>query len=115
MPLLLLLSTHFVADFVLQSDWMAKNKSKHWGALSLHVLVYTLTFVPVVIYLLGNTPADAQFLLLTFALHFLTDAITSRINSNLWAQQRVHVFFVGVGADQLSHAWALAGVYWVVS
>lgn len=45
--------------------------------------------------------------MITFALHFLTDAITSRINSRLWEAQRVHAFFVGVGADQLSHTYAL--------
>lgn len=102
-----LLTTHFVADFVLQSDWMAQNKSKRWDALALHVAVYTLAFLPVTFYALGNTPAGAQFLAATFALHFATDAITSRINSRLWAQKRVHAFFVGIGADQLSHAYAL--------
>jgi hypothetical protein len=45
---------------------------------------------------------------LTFALHFVTDAITSRINSRLWAAKNVHWFFVGIGADQLLHAYALA-------
>ena len=114
-PILALLTTHFVADFVLQTDWMAQNKSKRWDALALHVAVYTLAFLPVTLWVFGNTPSGAQFLVLTFVLHFATDAITSRINSRLWAAKRVHAFFVGIGADQLSHAYALAFAFWFVT
>lgn len=113
--LLAMLSVHFVADFVLQTDWQAQNKSKNWDALSRHVSVYTLSFVPLAVYWWGNSPTALHFLVLTFALHFTTDAITSRINSRLWAAKRVHGFFVGIGADQLSHAFALALTYMAVT
>jgi hypothetical protein len=99
--LLVLLSVHFVGDFVLQTNWQAQNKSKNWEALGRHVLVYSLCFA-----WLG-----ANFVVATFVFHFLTDAVTSRINSKLWAEKRVHGFFVGVGADQLIHAWTLAGTW----
>ena len=111
--LLLLLTTHFVADFVLQSDWMAQNKSKDWWALTAHVTVYSLAFIPVAAWLLPWNRACA-FVVITFALHWATDAITSRINSRLWTAKRVHAFFVGIGADQLSHAYALAATFIVV-
>jgi hypothetical protein len=42
---LILLTLHFIADFVLQSDWMAINKSKNWGALAL--LAYTAKLIGV--------------------------------------------------------------------
>ena len=32
---------HWVSDFVLQSHWMATNKSKNWQALLAHVATYT--------------------------------------------------------------------------
>ena len=32
---------HWVSDFVLQSGWMATNKSKNWRALLAHVATYT--------------------------------------------------------------------------
>jgi hypothetical protein len=115
LTLLLLLSVHFVADFVLQSDWMAQNKSKSWEALAVHVAVYTSCFFPLAMYWWGDSPQTVQFLSITFALHFATDAVTSRINSRLWAAKRVHGFFVGVGADQLSHAYALAFAVWMVT
>lgn len=118
--LLLLLTVHFIADFVLQTDWQAQNKSKRWDALALHVAVYAACFAPFAFWRFSLTsPPDAgfafRFVAITFALHFATDAITSRINSRMWAAKRVHAFFVGVGADQLSHAYALAGTFWFLT
>ncbi len=113
--LLLLLSVHFVADFVLQTDWQAQNKSKNWNALGRHVSVYSLSFFPIAFYLCGFNPNASLFVVMTFVFHFATDAVTSRINSRLWAEKRVHAFFVGIGADQLIHAWCLAFTAWVVS
>ncbi len=97
---IVLLACHFVADFILQSDWMAQNKSKDWGALALHVVIYSACFL--------WCPHPAVFFAVTFGTHFCTDAITSRINSRLWQAKRVHWFFVGVGGDQLIHAATLA-------
>lgn len=96
-PLSLLL-VHFVADFVLQSDWMATNKSKRWDALTAHVTVYATSFLF----------WGLEFAVVTYALHFLTDAITSRITSRLWQANQRHWFFVAIGADQLIHAACLA-------
>lgn len=100
--LLTLLSVHFVADFVLQTNWQAQNKSRNWNALTRHVAVYSACFLPF----------GVRFAIVTFACHFLTDAVTSRINKRLWDAKRVHGFFVGVGADQLVHAWTLALTGW---
>ncbi len=97
---LLLLTIHFVADFVFQSDWMAIQKSKRWDALALHCLTYALCFVPFV-------PNPVVFTLITFVTHFVQDALTSRLNAWVYPRNR-HYFFVGIGADQLLHAYALA-------
>ena len=36
---------HFVGDYVLQSDWMVKEKGRKWLAALIHVLFYTLPFL----------------------------------------------------------------------
>lgn len=106
-----LLFVHFIADFVLQSNWMAQNKSKLWAALGAHVLVYTVTLffgvtlLSAIVYL--SPVVIVGYAIANGVLHFATDAITSRINSRLWEAKRVHGFFVGVGADQFAHALAL--------
>ena len=96
-----LLVAHFLGDFILQSDWMASNKSKRWDALALHVALYAVCFLW----------WGWLFAVITFALHFAQDAVTSRINSRLYAAGQRHWFFVGIGADQLLHfallAWTL--------
>lgn len=111
----IMLIGHWIADFVLQSQWMAENKSKDWLALSLHTLTYstvmTLTFaiatislnvvVPFFLYSLGF------FFLVTFATHGATDFVTSRINAYFWRSGDIHNFFVSVGFDQVIHYYTL--------
>ena len=94
-----LLILHFLGDFVLQSDWMAINKSKNWIALGIHCTVYSLVFAP----FYGLTFAG-----ITFATHFITDALTSRLTSKLFQAGERHWFFVAIGGDQLIHAITLA-------
>src|SRR6478752_112267 len=105
--ILTLLTIHWLADFVLQTDWQAQNKSKRWDALTLHVCTYIVPFAAWALWAYGNTPAVLQFLALSFVLHFITDALTSRVNSRLWAAKQVHYFFVSVGFDQLIHFYSL--------
>lgn len=98
--ILLILSVHFVADFILQSDWQAKNKSVSNKALSLHVLTYTSVWAVV----LSSAGAKGfLFAAINGFLHFLVDFVTSRVNKRLWSAGRTHDFFVGVGLDQLVH------------
>lgn len=101
--ILTLMTIHFVFDFVLQSDKMALGKSKSWFWLTAHIAVYGIGFMPF----------GFNFWAATSALHFVTDAITSRINSKLWASKKNHWFFVGVGADQLIHLYCLAWAWQV--
>ena len=95
--IILLLTMHWVSDFILQSDQMAKNKSSSLKWLAIHVAVYIIPF-----FLFGWV-----FALVNGVLHFAIDFFTSKLNKYLWDRQRVHWFFVGVGFDQLLHAICL--------
>jgi len=100
-----LLFVHWVADFVMQTDWMAQNKSKNVDALLLHCAVYGLT--------VGVMTSSVPLGLFTSVAHVPVDAITSRINAKLWAEKKVHWFFVSVGFDQWIHfvvLFVLAGL-----
>ena len=99
---------HFVADFMLQTHWMATNKSKSNKALSFHILVYMgALFIGagVLMGFLGTFTFSALvlFVLINGCAHFLTDHITSRATSALWAQEKTHDFFVVIGLDQVLH------------
>lgn len=44
---LLILLAHGVGDYVIQSDWMATEKTSRWVPAALHALTYTLAYVVV--------------------------------------------------------------------
>lgn len=40
-PVLYLFFVHIIADWALQSSWMAENKGKYWIVMSAHCIVWT--------------------------------------------------------------------------
>lgn len=111
--ILSILLIHWIADFVCQTDKMATGKSKNWTDLLHHTGVYSaIWFIPIlgmfVFYgTLENIPLLVQkciaFCLITLICHTATDYFTSRLNSKLWADKKVHYFFVSIGFDQWLH------------
>ena len=95
--LLSIVWVHFIADFILQSDKMAQNKSSSFKWLTIHALVYT---IPLMVF-------GWQFALMNGACHWVVDAITSRITKQLWIEKEVHFFFVVIGFDQAIHMTTL--------
>ena len=109
--ILTLLLTHWFADFVCQSDWMAQNKSKSNFPLIVHVYVYGfILFIPS-LWLFPFIDMVITFVILNIFLHFSTDFFTSRITSYLWKEKQVHWFFTTIGFDQFLHYCALFGTY----
>lgn len=90
----LILLIHWIFDFVLQSSWMAKNKSSSNIALFTHVAIYSLPWL-----LLFGWEYSA----INGCFHLIIDYFTSRITKKLWEQKRVHNFFVIIGLDQMLH------------
>lgn len=100
-----MLYIHFIADFVLQSDRMAINKSKSWKVLLEHSLVYYGTLATgLFLYTMEIPPLLFS---INFVSHFIIDAITSRINVKLWERNERHWFFVTIGFDQFLHTTIL--------
>lgn len=97
-----LMFAHWIGDFVLQTDKQAKNKSKSNYQLGLHVISYSSTMFMAATLLLPSKEA-AVFFGITLAAHFITDYITSRINSKLYEANKIHNFFVSIGFDQWLH------------
>ena len=111
-----LLGIHFIADFVLQSGWMAQNKSKSNWPLFCHIATYFITFLFLLVVIVrpGNFEAVFFYTFINAVVHFLVDFVTSRINSYLWVKGDIHNFFVGIGFDQLIHsATLISTAYWI--
>jgi hypothetical protein len=95
----IIILAHFVADFLLQTDKMALNKSKS---------NYWLTMV---VFEAQNWLLAAKWLGINACLHWLTDFNTSRLTSILWQRGQRHWFFVAIGFDQVVHYACLMGTY----
>ncbi len=91
--ILFLVGVHWLADFVFQNDDMALKKSRSIKWLAFHVLVYSSFYA-----ILGW-----QFVLITYACHFVTDFVSSRLTARLVHLPSKHWFFVVIGADQALH------------
>lgn len=112
---LLILLTHFIADFVCQTDKMALNKSKSNFFLSLHVLTYTGVLLVITGFIFGWSYGFFAWIVLNAGLHWATDYGTSRLTSYLWVNERRHWFFVAIGADQMIHYTCLLLTYqWII-
>ncbi|HMS53192.1 MAG: DUF3307 domain-containing protein [Sphingobacteriales bacterium] len=111
----IIILAHFVADFLLQTDKMALNKSKSNYWLTMHVLAYTagmaLFTVYMVVFEAQNWLLAAKWLGINACLHWLTDFNTSRLTSILWQRGQRHWFFVAIGFDQVVHYACLMGTY----
>ncbi len=108
-----ILFIHWIADFVLQTDKQAKGKSKNWGDLLSHTGTYSVVWGFASIFLIGYANKELTtneymayallFAGITFVAHTITDYFTSRLNSKLYAANKVHYFFVSIGFDQILH------------
>jgi len=96
-----ILFIHWVADFVFQTDWQAKNKSSNSEALLNHTFIYSCIWLPFSIINFGKF--GGLFVLITFVIHTIQDYFTSRLNTKLWKENKVHYFFVSIGFDQFLH------------
>ena len=113
---------HWIADFVLQTDWQAQNKSKSNFALLSHTSNYSLVWLLPICLVFGKMKegsttewifwSSIYFGIITFITHTITDYFTSRLNSKLWSAGKVHYFFVSVGFDQVLHYGQLFLTYY---
>ena len=104
-----LLVTHWVADFVFQTDWMAQNKSKNNYPLFIHVCTYSAILF-IILSPIASSSDLIVFALLNGILHFIIDFFTSRLSSKLYREGKLGSstipnfgFFSVIGLDQLLH------------
>lgn len=95
--ILIVIWLHFFSDFILQWDYMSRQKSKSSAWLGLHILIYS---IPMLWF-------GWKFALVNGLAHFVTDWFSSRATSKLYSMGQIHWFFVVIGLDQAIHLTTL--------
>lgn len=102
-----LLCSHWVADFVMQTDEEATHKSKSIEWLTLHAIKYTLYITALMAIFIsfkhGSGVLLPYFIIINGLSHWSIDYFTSRVNSHFWTIDNRHWFFTGIGFDQFLH------------
>lgn len=118
----LIIIIHWVADFILQTDSIAKGKSKNWYDLLNHTILYSLVWLFSVLFLWDQTHTfdwiiltTLKFCTITFIAHTIQDYFTSRLNSKLWSAGKTHMFFVSIGFDQVLHYGQLFLTFYILN
>ena len=94
--IILILFTHFIADFIMQTDKMAINKSTSIKWLSYHVWMYAVISIAFI-------SISPWYWIFNSLAHWVIDFFTSKWTSYLWKNEKRHDFFCIVGFDQLLH------------
>ncbi len=114
-----LILAHLVADWLLQNDWMARNKQSHWfsSAILLHCSIYTTVLLLTLWFAATASainPAYLPFGLLLFLSHWVIDA--GRL-AYWWIYLvgQTPAQFMKLMVDQIMHLLVLAGlIHWLL-
>lgn len=106
---ILIIVTHWIADFILQAEKWALGKSKSWVPLLKHTATYSIVWLIPVWIMSGDLIKSLIFVDITFIFHTITDYFTSRVVSNKFQKEEygspIPNFgaFTIIGFDQVLH------------
>jgi hypothetical protein len=118
---------HWIADFVVQSNQEAINKSSSMYWLLHHTFRYSMVLGTLMglgslyglIGSLGGPLGPIMFIAINFLINFLahtvTDFFTSRLGKYYWQKEERHNFFIVIGFDQFLHAVVLVLSYAILA
>ena len=110
--LFLLFAKHWIADFVLQFEYMIKEKGQYGvrGGIEHAILHGILTAIILLVFLNDLLPA-AIFGALDGIIHYHIDYVKAR-----WGSRDIHTqkFWIQIGADQFAHATFYIWLSWIL-
>lgn len=110
---------HYLADYILQSDEMAKRKANELPILAYHSLIHFITFfvfnflLMLIVFKIKNVFIYIFPPLIIFITHFIIDFITSKL-SKKWYTKDVHIFYLIIGFDQFLHYSVILSTIYII-
>lgn len=110
-----ILVAHYIGDWLLQVPFQAVmgRKSSDWSHLTLHCATLVLPLVVVGVIFMEPSIGFAWALGNAW-LHFLIDAVSSRMTSRYHKQNKMSHFWLTIGTDQVMHLIILFGSWSVL-
>jgi Protein of unknown function (DUF3307) len=105
---MLQLLAHLWGDYLLQSDWMAQNKTKRFGPAAFHAFVYALPFLPLA--WSARDPSLCWFVIIST--HFVIDRYRLArylVWAKNWLGQKEHWLMLDDSSDDDAHRLLLDG------
>lgn len=102
---------HLLADFVLQTGWMLRDKAVYAGAGGVaHAGVHVLLTAPILVWVGGGAGFVLGVVLAEFVLHYHIDWAKARLS--LRAAFKVHErrYWIAYGLDQALHQLTYVGI-----
>lgn len=111
--LVMLIIKHWIADFVLQFDYMIDQKSQYGvrGGIE-HALLHGILTAVVVVVLVDNITTAAIFGLIDSVVHYHIDYVKARWGTTDISTQK---FWIQLGADQMAHMIFYIWLAWILS
>lgn len=110
-----LLVKHALADFLLQTDRIFREKGRYGAPAGLlHALIHILLTAPVFLLFPGGGPALAALLLgCEFLAHYHIDWLKEQIVKHEGWSPNDAIFWWALGIDQLLHGLTYVAILWV--
>jgi len=112
LEIIYILIIYWITDFVLQAEKQLKEKSKNIFMLLQYVLMYSIVWFPAML-IFGNKFA-LLFIGIIFIQYFIINYFSSKINTKLWNDDKIHYFFINIGFDQLLHTIILILTFYIL-
>ena len=126
LTIIYILLGHFFADFVMQTNEVAKGKSTSIYWLTRHIFAYCKTFfVFAILYFfililcgshcdIGLSWLIVVYIFFNSGLHWVVDYITSKQAKKYFDVQNYHNGFIVIGIDQFIHATTLILTFYFI-
>ena len=98
--MIILIVGHWIGDYGLQTNIIAKEKSRNLKWLLIHIALYTSTLAICSFFILPFDKA-LRFIVVNGLLHLVTDFATSKMAQKFQSNQRL--YYIIIGFDQMIH------------
>jgi len=105
---------HFLADFLMQYDYMLREKGIYGATGGVHhALVHASFTFFILVFVATNANVMIALAALDFAVHYHVDFYKQQLNKNLTTADRM--FWVLLGLDQALHYLTYIGIIYVAT